>query len=357
MFAPQINQVGSVAFGANLTNGGPGIFVGTSGVVVPIVQNGPTFTGFTVPPAPIVAAINPNSNMTAFFATRTAAAGGGAGIFTSDSVTTSTIASTSGGFSSFGIGADINAGNNVAFTAASPTTQGVFIGAPGAGLTTVATTGTTFTMFNSAAAINNVGTTSFAAGFTPGAGGGGGVLRFMTNNTTTAIARTGGTFNGFSGPTDINNAGQVAFIASLTAGGFGAFRGDGTTIDTIATSANGFTTFGDSPSINTAGGVAFAANLPGGGQGIFTGANPILNKVIRTGDALDGSTVVTVAFAAGALNDRGQVAFVTQLADGRQAVFIATPVPEPACVLLIAGTAVAAGGWWRRSRRVWVPPA
>src|SRR5438132_807642 len=215
LFAPQINQVGSVAFGANLTNGGSGIFVGTGSpfVVVPIVQNGPTFTGFTVPPAPIVAAINPNSNMTAFFATRTAAAGGGAGIFTSDSVTTSTIASTSGGFSSFGIGADINAGNNVAFTAATPTTQGVFIGAPGAPLTTVATTGAVFSTFNSAVAVNNVGSTSFAAGFTPAAGGGAGVLRWMTNNTTTAIARSGGTFNGFAGPTDINNAGQVAFIA------------------------------------------------------------------------------------------------------------------------------------------------
>src|SRR5262245_13196558 len=81
LFPPQINQVGSVGFGATLTNGGQGIFVGTQGVVVPIVQTGNTFTGFLVPPAPIVAAINPGSNMTAFFATRTAAAGGGGGVF------------------------------------------------------------------------------------------------------------------------------------------------------------------------------------------------------------------------------------------------------------------------------------
>ena len=85
LYAPQINQVGSVAFGATLTSGNvanpQGIFVGTMGVVVPIVQNGTgsQFTGFNFPPGPIVAAIAPNSNMTAFFASRAAAQGGDGG--------------------------------------------------------------------------------------------------------------------------------------------------------------------------------------------------------------------------------------------------------------------------------------
>jgi hypothetical protein len=351
VFPPQINQVGSVGFGATLTNGGQGIFVGTQGVVVPIVQTGTTFTGFMPPGGPIVAAINPGTNMNAFFATRTAAAGGGGGIFTSDSVTLSTIASTTppSQFTTFGIGVDINAGNNVAFTAASPTAQGVFIGAPGAPLTTVATTGPVFTTFNASVAINASGQTSYSAGLTAAAGGGAGVFRFSpSTGGTTTIAATGPVFNGFGGPTDINNSGQVTFLASQTTGGFGIFRGAGGAIDTIATTGSVFLTFGDSPSINNFGDVVFAANLVGGGQGIFNGPNLVSNKIIRTGDALLGSTVVSIALAPGAFNDLGQAAFAASLADGRQGIFVAIPVPEPTSVLLIAGTALAAGAWWRR---------
>jgi hypothetical protein len=353
LFPPQINQVGSVSFGATLTNGGQGIFVGTLGQVVPIVQTpNSTFTGFGFPPA-IFAAIAPNSNTTAFFATRTAAAGGGGGVFTNDSVTQSTIASTSQGFTNFGLGVDINSGNNVAFSAATATGQGVFIGAPGAPLTTAASTaGGFFSTFNGSVAINNSGVTSFGAGLT---NGGQGIFRFTPGPTggVTAVAQTGGTFNSFAGPTDINDAvpqAAVAFVAGLTGGGSGVFRGNTQAIDTIATTLNGFATFGNSPSINLSGNVAFAAAFSATDQGIFTGQNPVTNKVIRTGDVLDGSIVQTVALTAGSMDDLGRIAFVAQLADGRQVIFIATPVPEPASVLLLAGTALAAGAWWRRRR-------
>ena len=137
----------------------------------------------------------------------------------------------------------------------------------------------------------------------------------------------------------------------LTVGGFGIFRGDGTpgvNPVAVATSGGVFTTFGDMPAINNFGNVVFAANLNGGGQGIFNGPNAVTNKVIRTGDALDDSIVTSAALASGALNDLGQVAFAATLADGRQGVYVAIPVPEPGGVLLIAGTALAAGGWWRR---------
>jgi hypothetical protein len=166
------------------------------------------------------------------------------------------------------------------------------------------------------------------------------------------IAATGPSFSAFPGPTDLNGSGRVAFVAGLTGGGQGVFTGDGGSVTTIAASGAAFAAFGEFVSINTAGGVTFAATLAGGGQGVFTGSDPVLNKVIRTGDALLGSTVLTVAMAPGAINDLGQVAFTAQLVDGRQVVVIATPVPEPACVVAISGAALAAGAWWRRRGRI-----
>src|SRR5204863_380313 len=121
MFAPQINQVGSVAFGANLTNGGSGIFVGTSGVVVPIVQNGPTFTGFSGPTD-----IN-NAGQVAFIASLTA---GGFGAFRGDGTTIDTIATSANGFTTFGDSPSINTAGGVAFAANLPGGgQGIFTGA------------------------------------------------------------------------------------------------------------------------------------------------------------------------------------------------------------------------------------
>src|SRR5688572_32567515 len=88
---PSLNELGTAGFGAALTGGGgSGIFIGSGGAIGTIAQTGAVFTGFSsVPGGPIFASINPTSNTNAFFATRTPAAGGGAGIFTSDGATVS----------------------------------------------------------------------------------------------------------------------------------------------------------------------------------------------------------------------------------------------------------------------------
>ena len=136
----------------------------------------------------------------------------------------------------------------------------------------------------------------------------------------------------------------------VTAGGSGVFRGDGSSIQTAATTGAAYSGFGSFASVTTNGGVSFAATLTAGGQGIFTGADPIVNHVIRTGDMLSGSTVTSVAYYMGAMNDTGQIAFVVMLADGRQGVYIATPVPEPAHLLALAGVVGSVGVWRRRQR-------
>jgi PEP-CTERM motif len=82
------------------------------------------------------------------------------------------------------------------------------------------------------------------------------------------------------------------------------------------------------PSINSAGTVAFFAFLDAGGSGIFTGDDPLTDTVIRTGDALFGSTVTDLSFFRG-LNDNGDITFRYHLADGRTGVAVAV-VPEPA---------------------------
>ncbi len=92
----------------------------------------------------------------------------------------------------------------------------------------------------------------------------------------------------------------------------------------IADTSGPFASFGD-PSINDAGDVAFAADLDGGRQGLFVFSGGAGRRVVLSGDALDGSLVTNVVFGREGLNDSGQLAFHAQLADGRTAVFRATP--------------------------------
>jgi hypothetical protein len=346
IFAPSIDFSGTASFGAVFTAGGSGIFSGNGGNVSTIAQTGAFFSSFNFPPGPIVSTISPTSTASTFFAGRTAAAGGGVGIFASNGGTPLTIASTGGTsqFSNFGIGPDINSGNIVAFASnGTGGGQGIFLG-DGAGVQALAVTGPTFSSFNGSVAVNNFNNVSFAAGFT---GGGSGIVRGTTSGTI-SIAATGPVFTGFAGPTAINDTGQVAFVANRAAGGTGVFRGDGVNLDIAALSGTSYSSFGGFTSIAPNGGVVFAANLVTGGQGIFTGSDPVANHVIRTGDILNGSTVVNVALANRAINGAGQIAFQVTLADGRQAVFIATPVPEPTAILAVATGLGVVGVRWRK---------
>lgn len=60
--------------------------------------------------------------------------------------------------------------------------------------------------------------------------------------------------------------------------------------------------------------MAFFALTDAGGDGIFTGPDPAADKVIKTGDALFGSTVL--GLFPGTQNRFGQVAFRADLANG-----------------------------------------
>jgi hypothetical protein len=129
-------------------------------------------------------------------------------------------------------------------------------------------------------------------------------------------------------PGSLNGPGQASFIALgrtgvqrvLTQDTFGQF------VTTATTESGAYANLsqGDnSPAINDAGMVAFCATLPAGPSGIFTGPVPSTGKVIRTGDALFGDTVVEVQL--GGLNNRGEIAFRAVLSNGRQVIGVAIP--------------------------------
>jgi hypothetical protein len=111
---------------------------------------------------------------------------------------------------------------------------------------------------------------------------------------------------------------------------------DGTST-VVADTRGEFSSFGfRPPSLNNAGDVAFLATLDDfSTSGIFVGPDPIADRVISTGDTLDGSPIQNITFCEEGLSDSGELAFVArldipetpELDDFRTAVFRATPTP------------------------------
>jgi hypothetical protein len=137
----------------------------------------------------------------------------------------------------------------------------------------------------------------------------------------------------------LNDAGTVAFYRSFFDEATGEqvtaiVTGNGGPLTTVADTTGGFSSFGfRPPSINDGGDVAFLADLDSGGSGIFVGPDAVADRVIATGDTLDGAAIQNLVFCEEGLNDSGQLAFVATLEDASQrdgfrvAVFRATPSP------------------------------
>ncbi len=80
--------------------------------------------------------------------------------------------------------------------------------------------------------------------------------------------------------------------------------------------------------LNKKGTIVFYATPRGGELGVFTGPDPQSDRLIAIGASLFGSTVVDFALNPVAINDAGQIAIRVKLADERQFVLKADPVPE-----------------------------
>jgi hypothetical protein len=200
--------------------------------------------------------------------------------------------------------------------------------------------------------ISDNGTVAFAAVLD---NGGVGILTGNGGPLTTIVTGAAG-FTGLGDPS-INADGTVAFFGERNGGVVGIYTIGGGPVVTVADSSGPFSTvnFGPEALINAGGTVAFWSPLDAGGSGIFTGPDPVADKVIRTGDALFGSTVTAVGShisnrAQGTfdINDNGDVAFVYQLANGKSGIAVAHVIPEPASAILLA---IGLLGAWRSSGR------
>ena len=302
--------------------------------------------------------------------------------------TLTTVAEDPRRFVTIGFNPSMNDSGQVSFAARvdggnKPDTEAILLGS-GRKLTTIATTDGRFNFFGFDTSVNNLGEVAFKAeleeefgfdeGLFSGSGGKKGVTTHYLTSTSAfdgddsrpsindlgqiafreSVDFDSGIFVGREGDFAViaapdpdvsvqepvlNDAGTAAFQRSLTDGVTGEFveeivTGSGGPLTTVADTRSEFAFFGfRPPSLNNQGDVAFLAALDDGTSGIFVGPDPVADRVISTGDTLDGSTVQNLTFCEEGLSDSGELAFVATLEDFgtpegfRMAVFRATPGP------------------------------
>lgn len=327
-----MNDSGSVAFAALLDDGEFGIYRGDGVAVTTIaVTNGQIASlggPLGVPAFYPSVSIN-SSGMVAFEAYHT---NGNDSIFVGDGGPLTTIVDGSGSFSaSLGSFPSINDAGTVAFRGIGPEWLSVLTGSGGP----ISTVYSFFTnnVWPYYPAINNNGQVAFVdIGFFPS-----NTFSIRTGNggSLTTIAVTNELLSAFGLVVDINDDGTVIFNAQTVAGDWGIYIGNGGPITLIADTNGPFASVGGL-SINNLGEVAIWAELDAGGSGVFTGPNPLTDKVIQTGDSLDGSIVIGAStFFRGGINDNGQIVFRAGLEDGRLGIFRADPIPEPSALAFL----------------------
>ncbi len=203
--------------------------------------------------------------------------------------------------------------------------QGLFTGDGGQPNIIFSTASSSFTSSFAGPMINNAGQIAFRAALAPS--GNDAIFRYDGNSSYTPIADSNGPLSAaFDDEPGINSAGRVILLGrSDDISTEILLVGDGTELQTIVDTSGELEGFG-SAAINDSNQIAYIALLDDfQTQGIFTGPDLVKDKVIKTGDNLDGSVVTRLSMSREALNNAGRIAFFAQLEDGRGVVMVASP--------------------------------
>jgi hypothetical protein len=264
-------------------------------------------------------------------------------IFRADGTSMTTIASTAGGFSSFGFDTSLNNAGEVAFTAQLDTdAKGLFSGEHYTSATPVLVDGTTTDLAGGnfgRPSINNDGEIAFwdrVDGPVPGEGifaGRSGVFR--------TLGPTDRFYNGAGDRGDANNndleigAFETSFINDNGEFVTALATSNAGMLSIVADTLNGYAGFGFyAPAINNRGQVAFRGFLPDfTTDGVFTGPDPKKHAIITSQGKLDGARIISISFSvcSEALNNSGEVVFIVDLEDPsriegfRSAIYLASP--------------------------------
>ena len=279
---PSMNDLGEVSFAARLTGGDEAILRGNGKKLTVIASTKKDFNFFGFDTS-----IN-NSSVVAFKAELDPEFDFDEGLFSGDGgkITTHYLASTSD-FDGDDSRPSINNAGDIAFQESIDFDDGIFV-TEGEGFTTIAAPDPDESFGEPV--LNDTGTAAFERSFFDEA--------------------------------------QSEFVTEIV-------TGSGGPLTTVADTRGAYASFGfRPPALNNAGDVAFHATLDDSTSGIFVGPDPVADRVVATGDTLDGASVLNVTFCEEGLNDSGQLTFVATLEDAsapegfRVAVFRATPVAE-----------------------------
>lgn len=336
--APALNDAGTIAQGVSASpsqrfdvwprGGGPTTLLDTSG----------NFASFTaLSPIPL------NNNETIAF--RGTLDSGVEGIYTFGPSGLRTIADTTGPFSGFGTPPSLPAFNDagqVSFTADLRSGgSGLFRGDGSTTMTFASTTGGMFSSFSSlAVSSNNRGDTAAVGNL---AGGGQALLLSSAGGPAKPIVDTSGPISSFGSLFALNDSGAISFVANLDAGGQSVFLWDSGTLMPIMSTSGAITALSN-PSINERGTVSFFTSESGARLAIYTytpGSG--VQRLIGAGDPLFGSMLSLsgapnrgVFTSVNSLNNFDELAFEAVLEDGRRLTVLASPIPEPSTLALLA---------------------
>lgn len=213
--------------------------------------------------------------------------------------------------------------------------QGLFTGDGGPHNTIFSTATSKFDSSFAGPMINNAGQIAFRASLD--SGGGDAIFRYDGGDTFTVIADATGPFNAaFDDEPAINNLGVVALLGRSddNADQF-IIIGDGASPPTPLVDTTGPLEGFSALAINDSGDIAFLATFDDfTNQAIFSGPDLINDRVVGTGDLLDGSTIVSLSMFREGFNNIGQIAFLAGLEDGRSVIVVADPIPTPGALML-----------------------